>query len=63
MAEGYVLDIFALIGYLENEPFAEQMEAVLRGAKRGGTHLYVHAIHLGEVYYIAYRGNVMFRFL
>lgn len=55
MAKGYVLDSFALIGYLENEPFAEEMEAVLRDARRGGVRLYVHAIHLGEVVYITHR--------
>lgn len=55
MPKGYVLDSFALIGYLEDEPFAEEMEALLRDAKRGGTRLYVHAIHLGEVYYITHR--------
>ena len=55
MAKGYALDSFALIGYLENEPFAGELEAVLRDAGRGDTHLYLHAIHLGEVYYITYR--------
>ena len=55
MAKGYVLDSFALIGYLENEPFAEEMEGVFRDAARGETRLYLHAIHLGEVYYITYR--------
>ena len=55
MAKGYVLDSFALIGYLENEPFAEEMEGVLRDAGRGETRIYLHAIHLGEVYYITHR--------
>ncbi|MBW1782268.1 MAG: PIN domain-containing protein [Deltaproteobacteria bacterium] len=55
MAKGYVLDSFALIGYLENEPFAEEMEVVLRHAGRGDIRLYVHVIHLGEVYYITHR--------
>jgi predicted nucleic acid-binding protein len=57
LAKGYVLDSFALIGYLENEPFAEEMEAVLRDAGRGNIRLYVHVIHLGEVYYITHREN------
>jgi len=55
LAKGYVLDSFALIGYLENEPFAEEMEVVLRHAGRGDIRLYVHVIHLGEVYYITHR--------
>jgi predicted nucleic acid-binding protein len=55
LAKGYVLDSFALLGYLENEPFAEEMEVVLRDAGRGQTRLYLHAVHLGEVYYITHR--------
>lgn len=55
MAKGYVLDSFALIGYLENEPFAEKMEGLFRDAGTGKTRLYLHAIHLGEVYYITCR--------
>lgn len=39
MAKGYVLDSFALIGYLEDKPFAEETETLLRDAKRGGTRL------------------------
>lgn len=51
----FVLDSYALIGYLENEPFSQRIEQFLRSAKRGDTLLYLHAIHLGEVYYITLR--------
>lgn len=51
----FVLDSYALIGYLENEPFSQRIERFLRSAKRGDTLLYLHAIHLGEVYYITLR--------
>jgi predicted nucleic acid-binding protein len=51
----YVLDSFALIGYLENEPFAKELEAILHQAKGGAVRLYLHALHLGEVYYIILR--------
>jgi predicted nucleic acid-binding protein len=51
----YVLDSFALIGYLENEPFSNQVEKLLKQARKGNIRLYLHAIHLGEVYYITLR--------
>ena len=55
METRYVLDSFALIGYLENEPFAKRIQNLLIQAKTGSPQLYAHAIHLGEVYYIALR--------
>jgi uncharacterized protein len=51
----YVLDSFALIGYLEDEPFAQKIEDLLQQAKKGLPHIYLHALHLGEVYYITLR--------
>ncbi len=51
----FVLDSFALIGYLENEPFSGKIQRVLTQAKNGETRLYIHAIHIGEVYYITLR--------
>ena len=50
-----VLDSFALIGYLENEPFSSRVEKILRQAREGRRLIYLHAIHLGEVYYITLR--------
>ena len=51
----FVLDSYALIGYLENESFSEQIQHVLIEAKSGASRLYFHAIHLCEVYYITLR--------
>ena len=50
-----VLDSFALIGYLENEMFSDRIEKILRQAREGKNQIYLHAIHLGEVYYITLR--------
>ena len=50
-----VLDSFALIGYLENETFAARVEKLLKKARQGKIRVYLHAIHLGEVYYIILR--------
>ena len=55
MAGRIVLDSYALIGYLENEPFAGRIEKYLKQARRAEASLYLHAIHLGEVYYIMLR--------
>lgn len=54
-SNSYVLDSYALIGYLENEPFSDQIYHALTQAKNGAFRLYFHAIHLGEVYYITLR--------
>jgi len=51
----FVLDSYALIGYLENESFSGQIQHVLTQAKSGASRLYIHAIHIGEVYYITLR--------
>jgi ribonuclease VapC len=50
-----VLDSYAVIGYLENESFSGQIQELLTNAKKGDPRLYLHAIHLGEVYYITLR--------
>lgn len=55
MPNRYVLDSYALLGYLQNENFAERIESVLKDARIGHVYLYLHAIHLGEVYYIVLR--------
>ena len=53
--DSYVLDSYALIGYLEDEPFADWLQQLLLSARNGHCRLYVHAIQLGEVYYITLR--------
>jgi len=53
--DSYVLDSYALIGYLEDEPFADWLQQLLFSARNDRCRLYVHAIQLGEVYYITLR--------
>ena len=50
-----VMDSFAIIGYLENEGFSARIEKLLKRARQGKIRIYLHAIHLGEVYYITLR--------
>jgi ribonuclease VapC len=51
----YVLDSYALIAYLENEPEGEKIEKILKVARSGKTRLYLSVVNLGEVYYITMR--------
>ena len=51
----YVLDSFALLGYLRDGPVAEQVEALLGDAAQGHTELYMSTISLGEISYILER--------
>jgi len=51
----FVFDSYALIGYLENESFSDQVQHILTQAKKRDFRLYIHAIHIGEVYYITLR--------
>ncbi len=51
----FVLDSYALIGYLEGEKFADQIHAMLMKARNGLCRIYLHALHVGEAYYITYR--------
>jgi len=53
--DSFVFDSYALIGYLENESFSHRIQHVLTQAKNRDTLLYIHAIHIGEVYYITLR--------
>ena len=51
----FVFDSYALIGYLENESFSDRIQDILTQAKNRGMPLFIHAIHIGEVYYITLR--------
>lgn len=42
-------------GTVRNESFADQIGDLLHKAQKGQVHLYMHAIHLGEVYYTILR--------
>jgi len=55
MTDRFVLDSYALLGYLQNESFSDRIESILNSARIGSDYLYIHAVHLGEVYYIVYR--------
>lgn len=55
MDSSYVLDSYALIAYLENEPEGEKVEKFLKVARSGKTRLYLSVVNLGEVYYITKR--------
>lgn len=49
--KGFVLDSYAVIAYLEDEPGAEKVERILRQADRGTIDLLMSVINWGEVYY------------
>jgi len=53
--ERLILDSFAIIGFLENEPFAGRIQDLLIQGREQSILLYLHAIHLGELYYITMR--------
>jgi len=53
--DSFVFDSYALIGFLENESFSDRIQHVLTQAKNRDALLYMHAIHIGEVYYITLR--------
>ena len=55
MNSSYVLDSYALLVHLEDEPGAEKVRRILRKASTGNARLFVSAINLGELYYIALR--------
>ena len=57
MAEkpAYVLDTFALLAYLKNEPAAARIEKVMEIAGKEKCRLFVSIINLGEVLYITER--------
>lgn len=51
----YILDTFALLAYLQDEPAASQIEKLLEYAKKGRCRLYLSLINLGELLYITER--------
>ena len=59
MAEqsAFVLDSFALLAYLKDEPAASRIEKVLEEAGKGKCRLFVSSINLGEVLYIIERSG------
>jgi predicted nucleic acid-binding protein len=51
----FVLDSFALLAYLQDEPVASRIEKLLDNAARGKCHLCLSTINLGEILYITER--------
>ena len=51
----YVLDTFAILAWMGNEPGAEAVQAVLDRASKGAAGIAVSWVNLAEVYYIARR--------
>ena len=46
-----LLDSFAILAWVQNEPGADRIEALLTQAQRRKTFLLLNVINLGEVYY------------
>jgi predicted nucleic acid-binding protein len=57
MAEStaFVLDSFALLAYLQDEPVASRIEKLLENAGKEKCHLFLSIINLGELLYITER--------
>jgi predicted nucleic acid-binding protein len=53
--KAYVLDSFAMVGYLGNEPSAPFVRDLLRQARKGTVELWLSLINYGEVLYIIER--------
>jgi len=51
----FVLDTFALLAYLQDEPVAARIEKLLENAKKEKCRLFISLINLGEILYITER--------
>ena len=51
----FVLDTFALLAYLQDEPVAARIEKLLENARKEKCRLYISLINLGEILYITER--------
>jgi len=54
-AKAYVLDTWAVIAYLEDEPSAEQVENLIAGAHEQQIPIYMTVVNVGEVWYLIAR--------
>ncbi|WP_297457857.1 type II toxin-antitoxin system VapC family toxin [Thermococcus sp.] len=50
-----VLDSYAVLAYMNDEPAAERVEEYLNLGRSGKAELYMNVVNLGEVYYIISR--------
>ena len=55
MRRKQLLDTFAVLAWLQDEPSASAVELILQDAKRDGAELLMTLINLGELYYILRR--------
>jgi predicted nucleic acid-binding protein len=53
----YVLDSFAFIAYLEDEPAAQRVQKILKDAEENKCKVYISIINLGEILYSVERNN------
>src|SRR5574341_1785663 len=51
----FILEAFALLTYLRDEPAASRIEKLLENARQGKCRLYLSIINLGEILYITER--------
>ncbi|GEA14249.1 MAG: hypothetical protein PWR22_1747 [Moorella sp. (in: firmicutes)] len=51
----YVFDSYAVLAYLQNEPGADQVEAIIEEAQNEAAQILMSAVNLGEVAYIIER--------
>lgn len=54
-----VLDAYALVAFLENEPGADRVENLIHQALRAEIHLEMCVVNLGEVYYSTARKKTL----
>jgi predicted nucleic acid-binding protein len=52
---GYVMDSYALLVYLQDEPAGSRVEKILDNSKKGKCRLFLSLINLGEILYIIER--------
>ena len=55
MRRRLLLDTFAVLAWLQDEPPAAQVDSLLAGVRRGKAELLMTLINLGELYYILRR--------
>ena len=53
----YVLDSFAFIAYLGDEPAAQRIQKILKDAEENKCRVYISMINLGEILYSVERNN------
>ena len=51
----YVLDSFAMIAFLEDEPGADKVESILRALMQNKARVYMSVINWGEIFYNIFR--------